>query len=261
MNNQTIKELNNRLLDPCLFSIIIIPSKIYFKEKEDFINEKEMYLIFSCNIHGVRKYIDCILKDNFEKASDWYDFLEKLKYRGVKTVLYALIPNNEYLSKALKLSFPNIEIFISCFETINKLFKYYTSSYSKSLFQKVKNIYLSKSVKDYEIALENFTNDYMNYSFICDLLNDDLKRAKSYYNTDFELRKFIFSFYFYRELTKRINVISHSKDYYTSLDEFVEILIPDIKRIESRMFCTKEQLKVIINIIYNNKKDLIISYL
>lgn len=261
MNNQTIDELNSRNLDNCLFSIMIIPTKIYFKEKEDLINEKTLYLIFSCNIRGVRKYISSVFCDNFINTSSWYDYIQSLKSRGINCILYAIIPNNDKLSKALKLSFQGIEVFISCFETVNKLSKYYSCDYSYLLLDNVKNVYLSPTKEDYEIALNNFNEKYLDILFIRDLLENDLKRAKQYYNVDFELKKFIFSFYFFREITKRITVISHSKPYFISIDEFVEILIPDIIRIESRMFCTKNQLKNIINKIYLTKGDLIKPYL
>ena len=46
---QTVLELNNRTLDNCLFSLIIIPTKIYYKEGENLVNEKEIYLFFYCN--------------------------------------------------------------------------------------------------------------------------------------------------------------------------------------------------------------------
>lgn len=261
MNNQTICELNNRNLDNCLFSIMVIPTKIYFKENDNFTSEKVLYLIFACNIRGVRKYISAVFSNDFENTSSWYDLILTLKSRGINSILYAIIPKNDKLSKALKLLFSGIEIFISCFDTINKLSKYYSCDYSYLLLDNVKKVYLSPTKEDYEIALNNFNEKYLDILFIRDLLDEDLKRAKKYYDTDFELRKFIFSFYFFREITKRITVISHSRPYFVSINEFIEILIPDIIRIESRMFCTKDQLKNIINKIYLTKGDLIKPYL
>ena len=261
MNNQTVKELNNRKLDSCLFSIIIISSKIYFKEKEDQINSKEIYIIFSCNMYGVRKYVDVVLKEDFEKTSSWYDYLLTLKARGISVILYAVIPNNDSLSKALSLAFKEVEIFVSCFETINKLNKYYTTGYTSSILEKVRKIYLSNTDGDYEIAVSEFNEEYLSFPFICDLLEPDLKRAKTYRNVDYELRNFIFSFYFCRDMSKKISTISHSKSFFASLDDFTELLLSDIQRIEQRMFCPKNQIKNIINKLYNTKKDLIKSYL
>ena len=261
MNNQTVLELNNRKLDSCLFSLIIIPTKIYYKEDENLVNEKEIYLFFYCNIQGKRKFLSCVFKDDYKKSSDWYNLLVTFKSRGIGVILYSVIPNNTILCKALKLAFPENDSFISCFESITKLSKYYTITYSNGLFEKVRHIYLSKDLNEYELALQEFKDEFLNYSFIYDLLEDDLKRAKKYYNVDYELRNFIFAFYFYRDHYKKISTISHSKPYFSSLDEFVELLIPDIQRIECRMFCPKKDLINIIDKLYNDKKDLIKLYL
>lgn len=261
MNNSTIDELNNRTLDPCLFSIIVIPTEIYIKESEGFSNKKSVYLFFSCNINAKRKYLTSVFADDFTKTSDWYDLLLSLKSRGLSVLLYAVIPDNDYFSKALKLAFNEVTIFISCFEAISKLSKYYSYGYSKSITDKVRKVFLSSSIKEYELALSEFNDAYLGFSFICDILDDDLKRAKNYYVFPFPLRRFIFSFYFVREISKRISSLSHSKPFFYSLDEFISLFIPYFQKLESRMFCPKSELNNVINIIYNDKKDLILSYL
>lgn len=261
MNNSTIEELNNRLFDPCLFSILIVPTKIYYKVSDNFIQEREIYIFFSCNITAKRKYLTSVFADEFVKTSDWYNFLLNLKNRGISVVLYAVIQNNESLLKTFKLAFSEIYVFISCYEAVNKLSRYYSYSYSKSILGKVKKIFLSPSVEEYEVVLNDFTEKYTNFRFVYDILEEDLKRARIYYNIDFKIRNFIFSFYFVRDITKRISVISHSKPYFSSLDDFIIPLIPNIQTLETRMFCTKNELNNVINLIYDDKKDLIISYL
>lgn len=261
MNNQTINELHNRKLDNCLISIIVIPTKFYYKEREGLVNEKEIYFFFSCNIYGKRKFITSALKDKYNKTSDWYDLLLSFKDKGINVILFGLIPNNQCLSKALKLAFNEINIFISCFETIDKLSKYYTESYSNGLFNDVKNIYLSKDLNTYYLSVNDFKEKYCGYTFIYDLFQEDLKRAKKYYEVDYEIRNFVFSFYFCRDIKKKLNIISNSKNYFSSTDEIVNELIPVIQRFETRIFCPKNTLKNIINKLYSDKKDLIKSYL
>ena len=239
MNNQTICELNNRNLDNCLFSIMIIPTKIYFKENNNLTNEKTLYLIFACNIRGIRKYISSIFYDDFNSTSSWYDYIQSLKSKGINCILYAVIPNNDKLSKALKLSFQGIEIFISCFETINKLSKYYSCDYSYLLMDNVKNIYLSPTKEDYEIALNDFNEKYLEILFIRDLLDNDLKRAKQYYNTDFELRKFIFSFYFFREITKKSLLFLTPNHFFVQLMSLLKYLFLILLELKAECFVQK----------------------
>ena len=96
MNNQTVLELNNRTLDSCLFSLIIIPTKIYYKEGENLVNEKEIYLFFYCNIQGKRRYLSCVFKDDYTKSSvgiTCYSLLNHVVSMLFYIVLYQIIPN------------------------------------------------------------------------------------------------------------------------------------------------------------------------
>jgi len=261
MNNNNFNELSNRSLDSCLISILVFPIKFYYKPNDLQTMEKELYIFFSCNIRGVRKYLTTVIADDLIKTSDWYNLLLSLKNRGINVLLYAVIPNNEKLSKALKLVFNEVNIYISFSEIINKINKYYTETYSRNFYEVIKKIYISHNINDFNIAYNDFCEEFVNYDFIMELLENDFKRVKNYYNTDYEIRRFIFSLYFYRDTFKTISVISHSKKYFNSLDEFINELIPTIQRIESRMFCTKNELMNIINKLYINYKDLIKSYL
>lgn len=261
MNNTTVKELNNRLLDNCLISIIVIPTKIYYKKNDGLVNETILYSLFGTNINGKRRYLTTVFKNKFIKTSDWYDLLLSLKDRGITHSFYAVIPNNDELSKALKLAFTEIQIFISCFDTINKLSKYYTYSYSNSLVDKINRIYLCKDINDYNLIIKEFKNEYCNLPFISDLLQEDLIRIKKYCEYDYELRKFIFSFFFYRDTSKALRIISRSKTSFSSIDEIIQELIPYIQKIEAYMFCPKNKLNYIISMLYKTKKDLLKEYL
>lgn len=261
MNNTTVQELNNRNLYKCFISIIVVPTKIYYKEKEDLINEVELYSFFGNNIEGKRQYLTTVLKDDFNKTSKWYDLLLSLKNRGISNVFYAVTTNNEELNKALKLAFNEIQIFISCFDTIYKLSKYYTTSYSNCLASKINRIYQAKDINDYELVVNEFKEEYLQFSFISDLLDEDLKRARKYCEYDYEFRRFIFSYFFYRDTSKALRIASRSKKHFTSIDEIIKELLPYIKKIETGMFCPKKKLKYIINILYETKKELIKCYL
>ena len=261
MNNNNFIELNNRNLDSCLISLIVIPIKLNYNPNNKQTTEKDLYIFFACNIKGVRKFITAVFADDIIKTSDWYDLILSLKNRGIDVLLYATIPNNEKLSKALNLVFNDISIFISFSEIINKISRYYTESYTSNFYEIIRKIYLSNSIDSFNLAYNDFCEEFVNYDFIRDLLDNDFKRVKPYYNTDYEIRNFIFSFYFYRETFKIIRVISHSKKFFTSIEEFINLLIPTIQRIESRMFCKKSDLMSIINKLYINKKDLIKPYL
>lgn len=261
MNNQTIEELNNRKLDRCYFSIICIPIKIYFKEGENNINLKDIYIFYGCTLQGVRKFITAVIANDYEKTSEWYNLFLILKRRNVDNILYALLPDNKLLKDAIKLAFPEVETFVSCFEAINKINKYYPQGYCSKVFKLIKNIYLSETSSDYNIALDEFKLHYGSSNFIMDLLEKDFKYAKSNYCYNLELRKHIFSFYFFRDVSKKLIVISHSKPYFNDANEFVNDMIHIIKSNETKMYCPKNTWINLLNMIYEIKKDLIKPYL
>lgn len=261
MNNQTIEQLNNRKFEECYFSIICIPVKIYFNEEENVISKKDLYLFFGCTLQGVRKFISATISDNFTKVSDWYNYLMKWKDKGLNTILFACIHDNKVLKDALSLAFKEIEIFYSCFNAINKIFKYYTDSYSSNVTLLIKNIFLANSPDEFNLALSDFNQQFNDNAFILDLLANDFNNAYKYSSFNSLLKKHIFAFYFYRDTLKKSTVISHSKPYFSSIDEFVTLLIPLIIASETRMYSSKSEWVQVLNIIYSTKKDLIKCYL
>lgn len=261
MNNQTVNELNNRDLDSCLFSIICITTNIYFRKGDETSNKKTLYIFFGCNLRGVRKFITATISDDYRKTSDWYNFFLNLKQRKLNTILYASIPNNKTMKDALSLAYKEITCFTSCFDPINKIFKYFSSRYSSNVFNLIKHIYLSSDITEYTLALNDFYEEFSSNQFLIDLLQDELKSIQKYYNYNIIIRKHVFAFYFSREAIKKISVFSHSKYYFTNVDEYIEIMLPFIKIIESRMYCSKKDWLELLNFIYPDKKELIKCYL
>lgn len=261
MNNQTINEINNRDLDSCFFSIYFVPCSIYSNKGNDYIKQQTIYSVVACNIHGIRRYITSIFADDYQKTSDWYSLFSLWKKRGISTIFFAVIPENKQLENALVLAFPEIKCFLSCFNTINKVISYFSVNYSCSFFNKIKNIIIAKDINEFNLKKQEFLEESENFPFIYDLIENDLKIAAEYMQIPYDLRKHIYSFYFIRDYIRKLSCISHSKPYFTSISEFEELLLSTIKTFEFRMYCGKNEWNKIINIIYSDKKDLLIRYL
>ncbi len=110
MNNQTIDELKNRKSDSCFFSLICIPCQIYFDKGDNNVNKKNLYVFFSCNLQGCRRFLTAVSPDDLQKVSDWYNLFISWKNRSLEKILYASIPTNDSLKKALSLAFNEISI-------------------------------------------------------------------------------------------------------------------------------------------------------
>lgn len=255
MNNQTINEILNRDLDSCFFSIYFLPGKIFSNKGNDYIKERRFYNIFYCNIKGSRRYINTIFEDDYTKTSDWYNLFSLWKKKGCEVILYAVIPNNSKLKEALSLAFPDIKVFLSCYETINKIANYFSLDYSTSLLIKIKNIYIAKDINDFNIQKQNFLESINGYSFIADLVENDFNTIKNYLDIPFLLRKHVYSFYFMRDYIKKFSGLAHSKPNFSSILEFQELIVPIIQLSEKKMYCSKKEWNDILNIVYNNRKE------
>ena len=141
-----------------------------------------------------------------------------------------------------------------------KISKYFSAGYSSTLLTFIKNVYLGADLLDYEANLNIFKDAY-NSPFILDLVDNNLIKAKDYYYLPQHIRKNIFSYYFLRENLKKLIVISHSKQYFSSLDDFLELCLPTFQVFESKMYCSKSDWLAVLDFLYDSKKDLIKPYL
>lgn len=260
MNNQTIDELRNRKLDNFYFLIMVFQTKINLNE-DNGIKKMNMYIFYGCNLQGRRKYLDTFITSDNAKISDWYNFLLSFKQRNVEKIIYANIPNIKFLKDALELAFKDITVLTSCFDPIEKIFTYYTEKYTSSVYPIIKNIYLSENIEGYNSYIMSFKNEFKNYPFLLDILENDFSKAKSFYKISYLERSHIFCFYFYRDTLKRIRKCIRCKNSFDNVDEFLNLFLDTIQKNELRMYSTKSEWLKLINQLYSTKKELIKSYL
>ena len=261
MNNQNLTELSNRKLDPCYFCLYCFPFKIFINEGDNNVNTQDIYIFMACNVLGVRKYITTVYLKDYLKTSLWYDLFQSFKEKGLETILYALLPDNKSLKDALRLSFKDLEFILSCYDSINKIQKYFPLKYTSLISEQIKRICLAQDLTEFSLKKDEFIENYKENKFILDLLEKDFKICSQSFSYPYLLRKHIYSFYFSRELYKKLTVISHKKPHFTSIDDFITYLLPSIQLFESRMYTSKKEWISLINLIYTSKKDLLIPYL
>lgn len=262
MNNQTINEINKRDLDKVFFSLTILSTDVFFNYGNDYIKKRTIYTIMGCNLNGVRKYISSIFADDYTKSSDWYNLLLSFKNRGLEHVFYVCIFNNNNIIKnAFNLAFKDVIYFYHCFNIVNKLSHYTTNSYSTDLLMKLKFLYLSKDINEFNLRKNDLFDLYQDAPFIIDILSKDIDSFIPFLDYPFFLRKHIISFYFFREFIKVLSSAAHSNSSISSIIEFEQNLIPTIKSFELKMYCSKKEWNSIINYLYKDYKDLILCAL
>lgn len=258
MNNKNLVELKKRDLDKCYLSIYCISQEIYVNLGDGKIDKQIVYLFYGCNLLGQRRYIS--YTSSIYHTSEWYDFFQCFKNRCLENIFYAVIPDIKAMKDALKLSFPNIEVLPSIFDGISKVMKYFASHDKTTLLMAIKNVFLADDISQYQIYRDNF-NELFSSPFTLDLISPFLDKAKSVYYLPLHMRKAIFAFYFLRDNIKKLNVISHSKNHFDNVEDFISSCVPVFQSFELKTYCPKNTWLIVLNTLYDSKKDLLKSYL
>lgn len=260
MNNQNINAIKNRDIDNILFSINIISHQIIFNDGNDYTYFRTVDFIIGTNINGVRKYITAVFDDEYTKVSDWYNLFIKFKSKGLSNAFF-IISDKNIIFDAFKLAFENAKPFYSIFNNIYSLSKYVSFSYTNDVFYKIRNICLSEDLALFELNKSEFFNSYSDTPFFIDKLDIELNNFIKFFNYPYLIRKHLLSYNFFKDLKIKFRSAANSKPYFTSLDEFVSLLLPTIQTFELRKYCGKSEWNQIINYLYADYKELILCAL
>lgn len=260
MNNQTINAINKRDIDNSLFSINIISHQITFNDGNDYLYTRTINILIGTNIDGVRKYITSVFDDEYEKVSDWYNLFLKLKSKGLNNVFF-IITNKKIIFDALKLAFKEANMFYSVLNNFYKFSKYVSLSYSDNVLSDIKDVCLSTTIDEFNINKYKLYDANSNLQFLIDLLEKEFIEYNKSFEYPYIIRKHLLSYYFIKEFKHKLRLINISKSSFTSINEFIEPLLPTIQTFETRKYCPKSEWNQIISYLYSNYKELILCTL
>lgn len=260
MKNLTMETIKKRELEKSYFILYSIDTKIKLEEGINCINEREVNLIFGMTLDGKRQYITSALDKETTKTSDWYNIFQEVKKRKVEHVIFGLLPEKKELREAIKLSFPEIEIFDSCDKTLDKLQKYNSYKTTDEIYTEIRRLYLAKDITEYELNYKMFKSKYEKYTFIMELLEERLRKLKSNYKYSYELRRVVYAFNYMIELKGRLERLIKRKEY-KNKDEFISDLLYYITNSERGIVYPRYKWIEVLNEIYEEKKEYIQPYI
>ena len=255
-----IKKTGEILRKRNLFVLYCMEADMYLEDEYIKDNRKKLYVFFGCTLEGKKKYVTSIFEDEVVKTSEWYEFLQRLKGRGIEKIIFALLPSIKELKDAMNLSFKEVEIFESCDRTIKKLNKYNSFKTNSELYKQVKKLYLAKDLLEYELNYEEFINKYSEYGFIMDMLNEQIKALRSNYKYSSKIRRIIYAFNYIIEMEKRFHILCNEK-IYKDKEEFIDDCSWFIYQSELAVHYKREEWVEVLNEIYESKRNLIQPYL
>lgn len=174
--------------------------------------------------------------------------------------IYALLPRKKEIRDAFKLAFKEVEIFTSCDNAIIKMQKYNSYRNREEIYREVKRLFLAKDLMEYELNYKDFIEKYSPYPFIMDMMNEEIKSLKENYKYSMNIRRIVYAFNYIIEMKKRFGRQSMDKKY-KNKNEFIDECAYAIYMSESALHYYKEDWALVINEIYEEKKDLIKPYL
>lgn len=260
MNDRTGEVLRKRRLERSYFVIYCISTKINVDSDKLYEESKKLYTFFGCTLDGKKKYISCILETEAEKTSEWYNFFQELKKRGMEQIIFALLPKNKEMRDAVKLGFPKSEIFTSCEGAIEKLLKYNSYKTKDEIYRQIRKIFIAKDIVEYELNYKDFVEKYRKYPFLMEMLEDELKNIKNNYKYSFMVRRIIYAFNYIIEMKNRFSKYNKN-EIYNNKEEFIDACAYAIFMSESALHYYKDEWSLVINEIYQEKNELIKPYL
>lgn len=260
MKNRTGEILRKRELERSYFAVYCMSTKINMDDANEEGGIKKLYVFFGCGLGGKKKYISSVFEKELSKTSDWYNYFQTLKKRGMEHVIYALIPKEKEIRDAMKLAYPKVEIFASCENTIEKLEKYNTYKTKEEIYREVRKLYMAKDEVEYELNYKEFVEKYSKYQFIMELLDGEIRSLRENYRYSYEIRRIVYAYNYIIEMGKRFKRISRHQ-VYREKEEFIDQCAFFIHSSEAAMHYQKEEWAKVLNEIYEEKKDLIKPYL
>ena len=260
MKNLTMETIKKRELERSYLIVYSVEATIKLEEGVNYINERKVYMFFGMTLEGKRQYLTSILEKEQIKTSTWYDMFQDLKKRKVEHIIFGLLPDKKELREAIKLSFPEIEIFDGCDVTLERLKRYNSYKTRDELTNEVKKLYVAKDITAYEVNYKVFKEKYEKYPFIMELLGEKLEKLRKNYKYSYELRTVVYAFNYMVELNRRLERITNIKEY-KNQDEFIKDLLYYITNTERAVVYPKYKWIEIINEIYEEKKEYIKPYI
>lgn len=260
MEIRTGEILRKRNLERCYFTIYCISTRINLNSDRFYREPKKLYTFFGCTLDGKKKYISCVLETEVEKTSDWYNFFQELKKRGIEQIVFAQLPKNKEMRDAIKLGFPKAEIFTSYEDTMEKMLKYNSYRTKDEIYRQIRRLFIARDLVEYELNYKDFVDRYSKYPFMMDVLEDQIKSIKSNYKYSFIVRRIVYAFNYVIEMKKRFSKYSIN-EVYNNKDEFIDACSYAIFMSEMAMHYCKDEWALVINEVYDAKNELIKPYL
>lgn len=160
MQKLKLVDYTKKKLDNMYLVMYTIKNDINIK-KGDCIENIDIYTLVGINKKGIRQLIG-IYQDRPLNNRYWLDIFENLKARGLQTILFITVDDNNNLKRTVKMAFPMVSFVDSLLFIASKFNKYTSEKSPKKVISRIHSLYTQPTLNDFKSAFEEFKLSYNN---------------------------------------------------------------------------------------------------
>lgn len=253
------EEIMNRKLKKFYIVIHVITVNLFIGEGV-LLEKSKVNMMYGIDIHGRRDIIGLYIE---EKGNNryWLEEIEKLKYRGIKKVLYVTTENNKRIEQAYKIIY-NAEVRMNVNEEVEKIAKYTQYRWKSIGEQELIKMYLSETEEEYIEKLNELKEKYKENKIGTMLIEQFDKKIRGKVEKEpIEIRHLISSYSCKRKLKQVILRTEKEYEEIKSLEDLVEKEREYFLLFENTRTYSKEKWTNMLNKIYQEKYEEIEEYI
>lgn len=213
------------------------------------IEVKTLYTIYGIDQLGDRQVLG-VFFDNNQDNRFWLEIFEDFKARNAQNVLFIVTPNNRNLERCVKIVYNGIKVVHSPNDVTESITKYFSDRPSRKLKISCKNLFLAKDLKDFELELQFFKDNYMNNKVILMLLERKELEIKDFYQYPYDIRKLLYPYYAIHEFKKFLNKLNTLENLCSNINEIIEFCLPYINHFETGRTHYKAEWLNLVSLLY-----------
>lgn len=260
MEKINLIDLQKRKLNKCYLSWNIITKDIYIRNNESCKEKQRLYIILGTDISGNRQVISTTFENTYDNRF-WLEHFEALKCRGTKFVLFAVIPPNKNIERCIKIIYNGINIVNSPENIVMDTTKFFTEKSTRKFITNLKDLFFAKTLKDPEIEMTMFKEQFIDNKVVLKLLEKDEERIKKYYIYPYEIRKFLYPYYPIRDMKRELNKLNNVDNLCQNKNEINMHFLEYINKYESRRSYYRAEWLELLNIFYKDYSEELEKYL
>ena len=188
---EDIRQWQNRPLD-ALYPIVFMDGIVVKVRDGQRILSKSIHVVLGINLQGKKELLGLWMTEN-EGAKFWLNILTELKNRGLEDILIACVDGLKGFPEAIEAVYPKTAVQICIVHMIRNSLKTVSWKDYKNVTSHLKTIYQAVNEQEGLANLEQFREQWPQYSRIADIWERNWERIATLFSYEGDIRRVIYT--------------------------------------------------------------------